>query len=143
MYVLEPDVSISYGENSIVDRGVNPAKIEHAHIVVEEDVDDAIMTTSPFFIFTKALADDIGIQKMTGVQFDEVEVSVSKKFVERMKREEKSISLPELCYAKVEISQGNDFNRVDGVYGLVISQNARNLVEKHGLKYGIIKPYDK
>ena len=141
LFLLEPEVAGGFGENSVLiyeDKRIK--EVKHLHYEFEGWLGDDLLTTSPCFIVTESLANTIISSKLTGVRFDEVEVSQSDIFKELYTNKDLPSFKRLVPLGSVELEQGRvikwigqDFcleNRVD----LVVTENALEVIKKHALQ---------
>jgi hypothetical protein len=81
-YVVEPEVAGGWGDNIIVDRSVEPVRVEHLHYQFEGWLGDELLTTHPVYICTERVAAALQAGGFSGFGFSEVEVSRSSQFEE-------------------------------------------------------------
>lgn len=88
LYELEPEVAGGIGENTVF---INPNEakqknereiVSHLHYEFYGWLGDEILETTPCFIVTASLADDIRNSDLTGYIFDDVEISKSDEFID-------------------------------------------------------------
>ncbi|ESQ90168.1 hypothetical protein ABAC460_10480 [Asticcacaulis sp. AC460] len=136
-YYIEPEVAGGWGENTVFER--TPAvgtTVHKLHYVFEDWFGDSIVTSSHCYIVTEAASIEILNDELTGVIFDDVEVSTYPQF--SMLRP--GVQLPKFVWMKVVGQQGkDDFGRNRGE-DLVISERALNIFKKFGLTVGEFRP---
>jgi hypothetical protein len=81
-YLIEPEVAGGWGENIIVDVSVHPPIVKKLHYEFDGWLGDCIVEGFPSYLITKDVQKQLIVSRMTGVCFDEVEVSTSELFQE-------------------------------------------------------------
>lgn len=140
LYLLEPEVAGGIGSNSIIIYENQKMKeVKHLHYEFEGWLGDDLLTSSPCFIVTQALANDLLKSDLSGCKFEEVEISTSETFRELYPNRElpkfKRIipeGVVEVEKDKVIKWSGNDFclrNAID----LFLTQKALTVLESYNL----------
>lgn len=81
-YTLEPEVSLSFGENTILDRASHPPTIKNLDLIFEGWLGDDILETFPCFFVTQKLKQLIQLNNLTKVEFELVSPIKSDTFIE-------------------------------------------------------------
>lgn len=137
--MLEPEVAGEFGENTKFDSN---NKVVHLHFQFAGWLGDEILENTPCFIVTKHLANSINDANLTGVEFRDVEISLTDEFKEIYPNK----ILPEFKrlvskgYVKVNKKNmvtnwsGDDFSTTDKNY-LIISEKALIILKRHRIEY--------
>lgn len=81
-YSIEPEVAGGLGDNTLIDTSIHPPEIIKLHYQFDGWLGDVLLATFPVFIVTESAALEIQAAKLTGVNFDHVEVTTSEQFSE-------------------------------------------------------------
>lgn len=137
-YVIEPEVAGGWGENTKFTRiPGRPVTIHKLHCQFDGWLGDNLVESSPCYIVTDRLAAEIARMKLTGVQFDKVEVSKSGQFDELYPQ----MDLPKFEWMKIEGSSGeDDFGLTDDLQ-LIVSQKALTVLERLGVANANVETY--
>jgi hypothetical protein len=137
-YVLEPEVSGGWGEHTVSARepGQHP-RVHRLHYKFDGWLGDELLETTPCYIVTERLADDIRRAGLTGAAFDEVEVSTSEQF-EDLHPDRK---LPAFVWLKVNGAPAADDFGVTPDLMLVVSERALKLLRNAVSHRATIRPY--
>jgi hypothetical protein len=107
-YAVEPEVAGGFGENTKSNSTEGRFTVERLHYCFDGWLGDELLESTPCFIVSSALAEDLESARLTGFSLDDVEVSVSTQFVDQKDR---SI-LPAFRWLKIEGTAGvDDFAR--------------------------------
>jgi len=140
-YVVEPEVAGGWAENSVIDRTAGePIVVQKLHYKFDGWLGDEILQSTPFFIVSERLAREIERARLTGVGFDEVEVTTSELFREL----QPDVKLPKFVWLKVNGKRGeDDFAEASGLPALVVSDRAFELLKRFGVSHaGTIAPFE-
>ena len=136
-YFLKPEVAGGWGGNIVFERSPSLGTVVlKLHYIFEDWLGDAIVKSSPCFIVTEAAAIEIQRNNLTGVTFDDVEVSTSQQF----KMFHSDIILPIFKWLKVVGEPGRDDFGLEGRTKLIVSQNAIDILNELGLSHAIVQP---
>lgn len=120
-FVLEPEVAGGFGGNTkVIHAHASSFTVERLHYQFDGWLGDEVVESTPCFIVSKALADDLERARLTGFLFDEVEVTVSKQFADQQGR----LILPEFLWLKVDGAVGIDDFGLNTDLMLVVSERA-------------------
>jgi hypothetical protein len=138
-YYIEPEVAGGWGKNTVFERTPGVGTIVHKlHYVFEDWFGDSIVTSSLCYIVTEEACSEIIKDKLTGVIFDDVEISTYPQF--SMLRP--GVKLPKFVWMKVVGQRGkDDFGRKSGE-DLVISERALKIFKELGLTIGTFRPLE-
>lgn len=135
-YVIDPEVAGGWGKNMDVTRLPDETVIiNKVHYQFDGWLGDALLESTPIFIGTQKLADAIITAGLTGVEFDDVEISKSHIF-NQLHPERK---LPEFVWFKFNGKPGNADFGVTPELQLTVSQRALELLKEHGLNHADIE----
>lgn len=125
-YAIEPEVAGGFGENTrITHRPGTRFVVEHLHYQFDGWLGDELLTSTPCFIVTSALARDMNGARLTGFLIDDVEVSVSEQF----KAFNGDLTLPEFQWLKIQGVAGLDDFGLGAGLRLVVSARAMAMLE--------------
>ena len=128
-HVIEPEVAGGWGDNIIVDRSVEPVRVEHLHYQFDGWLGDDLLTTHPVYICTEQVAAALQAGRFSGVELADVEVSRSSQFLEL----HPSRALPVFRWLKVTgKAERDDFGLRDR--HLVVSDRAMSCLNSFSLK---------
>src|ERR1700722_2641088 len=103
-FVVEPEVAGGFGANAVIDRSSERMIVQKLHYQFDGWLGDELLETSPCFIGTERLARAIEREKLTGISFDDVEVTVSGNFRKLYPHR----NLPTFFWFKVNGTAGSD-----------------------------------
>jgi hypothetical protein len=125
-YAIEPEVAGGFGENTkIIRTPGKPFEVVHLHYQFEGWLGDELLESTPCFIVSKSLANDLTRAQLTGFSFDDVEVTASKEFFERGG----ALELPQFLWLKVTGKiQSDDFSLSPELL-LIVSERALKVLD--------------
>ncbi|MCX7113289.1 MAG: hypothetical protein NTX45_24890 [Proteobacteria bacterium] len=147
LYELEPEVAGGFGENTVfsnlneVEQKRGRSTITHLNYEFSGWLGDELLETTPCFIVTMSLANDIEKSDLKGYKFEDVEISTNDEFKELYPM----ITLPEfkriIPKGTVAVNSevfhnwsGDDFC-ISNNFILIVSERALNILKKHKLNY--------
>jgi hypothetical protein len=139
-YVIEPEVAGGWGKNTVATRiPGKPMVVHKVHYQLDGWLGDELLESTPCYIASERLAHDIERAGLTGVRFDEAEVTTSQQFRELYPNRQ----LPKFVWLKVEGKPGmEDFGIAPGLR-LVVSQRALELLKHVGVSHAAsITPFE-
>lgn len=128
-YLINPEVPCSWGKNIQVDRSTHPPVVNKLHIEFEGWLGDDLITTFPIYAVSEKLKSDIETNNLSGIHFNELEVSFSETFKE-VYGENRNVPL--FLWAKIDGGIGEDFHLQNG-YNLIVSEKALNVLKNNNL----------
>ncbi len=128
-YYIEPEVAGEIGPHSIVHESSGRLSVEKLHYVFNGWASDEILESTPCYIVSTKLVDLIRSKQLSGIVFDDVEVSFSKQFYQLYPNKK----IPSFLWMKVHGVAGKDDVFLAEDTRLVISERAWN----------VLKPYAK
>lgn len=133
-YVVEPEVAGGLGTNTAMDRTVHPPVVSRLHYHFEGWLGDAILESFPCFIVTEELKQKLLMAGMTGCEFDDVEITASEQFGDKMAGR----LLPRFVWLKIHGEIGSrDFGSLpDG--RLVVSERALEILKEFGASHALV-----
>jgi hypothetical protein len=137
-HVLEPEVAGGLGPNTLMDRSVHPPIVSQLHYVFDGWLGDELLESFPCYLVTEELADRIRSRQLTGVEFGNVEVSVSPKFREIKGRQD----LPAFRWLKPVGVAGKDDFGIGSDSRLVVSDEALAAIRAHNPRGLNVSRYD-
>ena len=81
-YLIEPEVAGGIGEHSVIDRSSGKMIVRKLHYVFEDWGGDVVLTSCPCLIVTESAKRKLQSVGLTGLRFDEVEITTSELFDE-------------------------------------------------------------
>lgn len=138
MYRLDPEVAGEIGENSeiIYENGMIK-DILHLHYEMMGWLGDELLTQTPCFLVSEALADSLLNSTLSGYQLEKVEVTKSEEFQDLYPNKNLPNFLRLLPLGKVKLNNqiiiewsGDDFCLDDDIE-LVVSKDALLIIKKH------------
>jgi hypothetical protein len=138
-YQLEPEVAGGIGEHSVIDRSSGKMVVCKLHYEFDGWGGDELLESTPCFIVSERLAHEIERAQLTGVSFDEVEVTTSDQF--RMLYPNRQI--PKFTWLKVEGEAGRDDFGIPPGLLLVVSKRAYDLLKTFGVSNALVTPFEK
>lgn len=131
-YRVEPEVAGGWGKNTVFTGTLGkPTKVHKLHYQFDGWPRDEIVASSPCFIVTEGLAHEIERARLTGVSFDQVEVTTSEQFNEQYPDRQ----LPKFVWLKVEGGAGSDDFGIASDLRLVVSERAFDLLRENGFSH--------
>jgi hypothetical protein len=131
-YAVEPEVAGGWGENTVFT--TVPGKgvvVQRLHYKFDGWLGDELLESAPCFIVSERMAQEIERAGLTGVRFDDVQVTVSEEFMQLEPERE----LPKFLWLKVEGFPGReDFGIASGLK-LVVSERALGLLRRVGFSH--------
>ncbi len=137
-HAVEPEVAGGWGSKTELTRTPGRPDVFHKlEYRFEGWLGDALLESTPCFIATERLAVEIQKAKLSGVKFDEVEISCSEEFDELFP----GLELPKFVWLKPEGVPGNDdFGVFHSI--LVVSERALTLLKNVGVSNAHVEPFD-
>lgn len=138
-FVIEPEVAGGWGPNTRYHRKEGkPTVVEYLHYELQGWLGDKLLATSPCFIVTKELADDISRSNLTGVEFDDAEVSTSDAYKEL----DPNQVIPEFVRLNpTGTPLVTDFASTEG-NKLIVSKRALDVLQRAGLQHANVIDYE-
>jgi hypothetical protein len=137
-FYLEPEVAGGEGDDTEADRSVHPPVVTKLHYQFDGWLGDVLLEAFPCWIVTTAAAERIKEAGLTGVRFDEVQVTTSEEFEEIFP----DVKLPEFVWLKVESTAGrSDFGVAQNLI-LVVSERALKLLQGLGIAHADVEPFN-
>lgn len=132
-FLIEPEVAGGFGERTVIDRSSGRMEVKKLHYQFDGWLGDELLESVPCFIVTMKMAHEIERERLTGVAFDDVEVTTSDEFNELFPAKE----LPVFRWLKVTGTPGkNDFGLTPDL-NLVVSDRALHLLQKIGISHAV------
>lgn len=132
-FVIKPEAPGGLGERTAISSR-NPIVVERLHIEFDDWLGSALLTSHPCFFVTEAARGAIETEGLSGVDFDEMEVTISEQYLGRRG----SNPLPLFFWAKIIGAAGEDDFGIASGQGLVISEDALHLLQSLG--FGRLPP---
>src|SRR6266404_234454 len=120
-YRIEPEVAGGWGKNTLFTRTPGkPTVVHKLHYQFDGWLGDEILTSTPCFIVSERLSQEIERAQLTGVRFGDVEVTTSDQFKELYPGRQ----LPRFVWLRVTGSAGHDDFGIAPSLRLVVSERA-------------------
>lgn len=104
-YVLEPEVPGGLGSRTQMDRSLHPPIVARLHLVFDGWSGDQMVECFPCFLVTKALAESLLKEGISGFELAHAEVETSDQFHELYGDRQ----LPEFTWLRIVGAEGDDF----------------------------------
>ena len=128
-YVIEPEVAGGFGEDCVIDHSTSKMRVDKLHYEFDGWLGDELLESTPCYIVTQRMANEIERTKLTGVRFDVAHVTTSVQF----KQFHPNLQLPHFLWLKVEgIAGHDDFGIAPGLR-LVVSERALDVLKDVGI----------
>lgn len=125
-YAIEPEVAGGFGERTqIIDNVGRPMTVTHLHYQFDGWLGDELLASTPCFIVSKHLADELEGARLTGFSLDQVDVSTSPEF----RAFKADVTLPQFLWLKVHGRANVDDFGLGERLRLVVSERALRLLE--------------
>ena len=130
-YLLEPEVAGGFGERTVIDRSSGRMEVKSLHYKFEGWLGDELLESTPCFIASRRLAQEIERERLSGVRFADLEITTSHEFNEL----HVGLTLPEFIWLKVEgIPSESDFG-ITSDLNLIVSDRALQLLKSVGISH--------
>lgn len=138
-FFLEPEVAGGWGENTVYTRTPGkPTVVHKLHYQFDGWLGDELLTSTPCFIVSERLCQEIQRAELKGMKFFEVEVTTSDQFKDLYPGRQ----LPKFLWLRVEGKPGqDDFGLTPGLQ-LVVSAQALDVLKRTNLSHCRITPYE-
>jgi len=136
-YLLEPEVAGGIGDRTVLDRSGPRLKATSLHYEFDDWLGDDLLASSPCFIATRRLADEITLKKLTGVVLGNMETSRSITF----ETLNPGRQLPEFVWLKIDGKAGADDLGITENGKLIVSAKALAVLKSFNLNYCDVAPY--
>jgi hypothetical protein len=139
-YQIEPEVAGGWGKNTLFTRAPGePMLVQKLHYQFDGWLGDELLESTPCYIVSERLAHEIRRTKLTGMKFDEVEITKSDQFRELYPDRQ----LPKFLWLKVEGEAGrDDFGIAPGLQ-LIVSERAFELLKRVGISHAAsVTPFE-
>jgi hypothetical protein len=137
-YHLEPEVAGGFGARTVIDRSSGKMVVQKLHYQFDGWLGDDILESTPCFIVSESLAREIDRQQLTGIKFDEVEVTTSDQFKELYQNRQ----IPKFVWLKVEgHAERDDFGMASGLR-LIVSERALEVLRRFGVSNALVVPFE-
>jgi len=134
-YTIEPEVAGGWGENTVA--ATTPGGttvVRKFHYQFDGWLGDELLTSTPCYIVTERLSNEIRNNNLTGVEFDNVEITVSGEFTDLYNDRQ----LPRFVWLKIiGKPKEDDFGMTPDIL-LVVSERALRLLRLFGISHAEI-----
>jgi hypothetical protein len=125
--IIEPEVAGGWGPNTVATRTPgSPVVVQKLHYQFDGWLGDELLESTPCFIATEKLAEKIQEARLTGANFEVVQISTSSLFREMHPAKE----LPPFVWLQVHGKPGMDDFGLSSDLRLVISNRAYAVIQK-------------
>lgn len=136
-FYIEPEVAGELGENTVLDSRVHPPKVDRLHYKFSGWLGDVLVESFPCVISTEEAARSLQAISASGVQYCDVQVSMSPEFLALYPDK----SLPEFIWLKITGTPGLDDFGMASDLRLVASEKVIESLRALGLENAIIEPF--
>ena len=136
-FYVEPEVAGGLGENTVMDIGVHPPLVTKLHYEMDGWLGDVLLESFPCFIVTSLTRRRLQEAQLSGVSFDDVEVTRSSQFDDIYPGRE----LPEFAWLKPAGVAGEDDFGASPDSVLVVSERALGLLQEIGIPNASVKEF--
>jgi hypothetical protein len=138
-HIVEPEVAGGWGENTVADSSTHPPRVSKLHYRFDGWLGDAILESFPCYIATEEAKRKIETIGATGVQFADVEVSVSEQFKDLYGDRQ----IPKFRWLQILGKAGqDDFGILPAPdLRLVISDRILEALRQLGISHATIQPF--
>jgi hypothetical protein len=131
-YLVEPEVAGGWGRNTLFSRTPGqPTVVHKLHYQFDGWLGDELLETTPCYIVTERLAAEIEKAGLTGVWFDNVEISKSQEFEDWYPGRE----LPRFLWMRIAGKRGEHDFWITPKLILAVSERALELLKRNGTAY--------
>lgn len=130
-YIVEPEVAGGFGEGTIIDYSSGKMLVKELHYKFDGWLGDEILESTPCFIASKKIMQEIKRVSCTGVTFSDVEISMSDDF----KSTRPSLILPEFVWLRIDGNPGCSDFAINPDLNLVVSELALEILSRVGMSH--------
>jgi len=135
---IEPEVAGGWGKNTVFDRTPGrPTVVHKLHYEFDGWLGDELLESTPCFIVSERMAREVKKMHLTGVNFDDVEVTTSEQFQELYPNRQ----LPKFVWLRVEGTAGQDDFAIAPDGRLVVSERALAVLRALGISQALITEF--
>jgi hypothetical protein len=135
-FYVEPEVAGGLGGNTEMDRSVRPPAVTRLHYVLDGWLGDVLLETYPCFIVTEKARQGLEEAGVSGVDFDDVEVTTSDQFRDL----HPSWQLPKFYWLKISGKTTQDDFRTAPEGRMIVSERALEVLRRLGIANAVIAP---
>lgn len=117
-----------------MDYSIHPPHVKHLHAVMEVWDGDSLIAAFPCFAFEDRLVKAILHQELTGIEFEEMEMTKNPEYANSLPKED----LPPFVRGIVTGQKGIDDFYLSEDFILVVSKRALDVIKSFPLKYAEI-----
>ena len=132
---VEPEVAGGLGEMTRIDSSIHPPIVSELHFEFEGWLGDDLIETFPCFIFSQRLKEKIQRCKLTGIEFDILQISKAEIFLELYPEKE----LPNFFWGKIIGQPFKDDFFLGSDYRLIVSESALDVLREFNLNNAVIE----
>ena len=135
LYIVEPEVAGSWGDETVVDTTVHPPSVSSLEYRLDGWLGDEILQTFPCYIVTESLMKDFGREQLVGYEDADVMLTVSEDFFS-----EYDISdIPKFRWLKIIGSDPDSDFRYSADHRLIVSEKAMAVLKAHKITHADIE----
>ena len=136
-FIIEPEVSGGLGPETVLDNSTHPPMVKKVEYKFEGWLGDPIIESFPVYLVTKELFGRFRDHQLSGYKSADVKISISDDLLES----DPNISIPEFVWLQIFGREQVDDFFIGNDYRLVISDNAKSIIEQVGVKYWSVEDY--
>jgi len=136
-YYIEPEVSGSIGEKSIIDNTSYPPLVKRLNYEFDGWLGDDIIESFPCFVVSEKLKIELEEHSLSGFSLDDVEITKSEKFTDLHPNKD----LPTFYWLKISGKAGKDDFGIAEDFRLVISEKTLSIFKKNKIDHADIEKF--
>lgn len=136
-FYVDPEVAGGLGKNTVMDRSVHPPIVSKLHYDFDGWLGDVLLETFPCFIVTEPTKQELEASGLSGLNFDQVEVTQSEEFQDFYPNRQ----LPKFVWLRVAGKPGRDDFGTSENGRLVVSEAALKMLQRLGISNALIAKY--
>jgi len=136
-FYIEPEVAGGLGKNTVMNRNIHPPIVSKLHYHFDGWLGDVLLESFPCFIVTQLAREKLESARITGVRFDEVEVTSSDEFQELYPNRQ----LPQFVWLRIDEKAGQDDFGTAPDGRLAISERALSILRGLGVSQAVVTEF--
>ena len=137
-YYVEPEVAGGWGKNTVFDRTPGrPTVVYKFHYEFHGWLGDELLESTPCFIVSERMANEIEKAGLSGAMFDQVEITKSEQFRELYPNRQ----LPKFVWFKIRGTAGHEDFGIAPDARLVVSEQALIVLRERGISHALITEF--
>lgn len=133
-YTVEPEVAGGLGENTKMDRSIHPPIVHRLHYEFYGWLGDAIVASFPCFLAREEARSELECSGVTGLHFEEAEVTTSDEFNELFP----DVRLPRFLWMRVLGRAREDDFGISPDGRLIVSERAVKVLQHLGISNALV-----